>query len=99
MPGMNPPTTMSVTPMQDLVSMLSNREKELDTYLRSLAEDEKNLGLRLEEVRKQMQVSTEDLIKVQRAKAVLRDDEEPVASSFRQDAAYGSDIRIGEKGV
>lgn len=72
---------MSVTPMSDLVSMLTNREKELDAYIRSLAEEEKNIGLRLEEVRKQIQVSAEDLLKVQRARVVLQDGEAAAESS------------------
>ena len=91
----------SVTPMQDLVYALDNREKELDAYLRSLADDQRNLMTRLEEIKHQQQVSENDLLRVQRAKAILRDDEEPkpTVSGVRftgRDTAYGSDIRIGE---
>ena len=98
----------SVTPMQDLVYALDNREKELDAYLRSLADDQRNLMTRLEEVKQQQEVSEADLMRVQRAKAILRDDEaparydggqKPTVSGVRftsRDTAYGSDIRIGE---
>ena len=70
-------TQVSVTPMQDLIAALGNREKELEAYLRSLAEDQRNLMTRLEEIKKQQEISEAHLMRVQRAKAVLRNDEEP----------------------
>ena len=95
--GMNTPS--KADPMFDLVKNLNVREKELDAYIKSITEEKNRLSEMQKELSVQQEKAERDLMKVQRAKAVLRDDEEPVASSFRQDAAYGSDIRIGEKGV
>jgi len=75
MTGMNAPSKSD--PMFDLIKTLDVREKDLDAYIKSIADEKNRLSAMQKELSVQQEQAERDLMKVQRAKAVLRDDEAP----------------------
>lgn len=73
--GMNTPS--KADPMLDLVKNLDVREKEINAYIKSITEEKNRLSEMQKELSVQQEKAERDLMKVQRAKAVLRDDEAP----------------------